>query len=1077
MNASDRNPAAAALPVAVILVLTFSLLLAADAAWANVRVNQDGPGLDQHTTSITLHPDPQGGPDLLIVGYDDNPFGFNGIGTSWSPDGVSWFDSVIPVAPVFPVNMDASVASDRAAVVYAGFASYDVLPPFNSNSGIFVSASFDGGQTFNQPVGVSVFGGGPGAMPWETKPKVDADGYHNAGNQYAGNVYAIWERDLPTTGWMNGPSDVGFSRSLDQGLTWSLPLPINDTPGNDLSLWPDLDIGSDGSIAAGWVDAPFWIQHQGTLITDRSLDGGVSFGQDVPAVSFWCIPQTLNDLTAMPGLPTHVAQSYAAMAVDPSNPLRIGAVFAADPDNGPAGEARVDTGDMAPSSFDASLINPLRGASNLGQTSTHAHACWIDTRGLPRDVYYNRMPLGSLPPTWSGPETLLSNQPLHQHHGSNNANVATSGSGVYVAWDEWSGIDFSNLIWVNCSNDEGATWLPQPIALDSHGRVCYEPWVTVNSMDFVTVAWLEDQLTAGDTDIYVSYSSDGGATWQSPEIQVPTAYKAFNHDIASWYDWNTGSHMVYLTWAEGTASGTGSTIQYSVSSDGGATWLTPRRLDNAPAGSELAYSPKICTENGNVYVTWVDRRSGTEDIMFNWSAVHGVLGWIGEVQLDQPTSRGYCSQIACGQGNVYVVYESDRNALGGNEDIYCNFSVGGGSNWQGERRIDTDAPAAGHSACPRLTVGGVDSFPMPYVVWMDDRNGAAPFSGWDAYSNFSADGGFTWGVDFRIDVGDQPGLNDTWYPQVDGMNPVYLYRDLRNGPGDIYGNVLMYGPDEADVFYTESLDGGVTWLNPPLRVNDDPGWQDQTHPWLDIKPNGTVDVVWYDKRGDPLDRDTEVFFAALLPGAPTFTLNMPISNQPIVAPGSGFWMGDYIGVVVDDVFAHVAWADNRREGALFDVFSTAQENPQLEEYGACCLPDGTCAQLNGQDCAQQGGLFMGSGVPCTPNPCVGTGLLDDHDELLGPGDSLLRTNYPNPFNPSTTIRFDLGGSSAVRLTIHDAAGRVVTTLIDAPLLPAGRHEAQWNGRDRSGRIVAAGVYLCCLDAGGGREWRRMVLLK
>ena len=94
-------------------------------------------------------------------------------------------------------------------------------------------------------------------------------------------------------------------------------------------MWPDLDIGSDGSIAAGWVDAPFWIQHQGTLITDRSLDGGVSFGQDVPAVSFWCIPQTLNDLTAMPGLPTHVAQSYAAMAVDPSNPLRIGALFAA----------------------------------------------------------------------------------------------------------------------------------------------------------------------------------------------------------------------------------------------------------------------------------------------------------------------------------------------------------------------------------------------------------------------------------------------------------------------------------------------------------------------------------------------------------------------------------------------------------------------------------------------------------------------------------------------------------------------------------------------------------------------------
>ena len=1077
MNARQRTPAAGALTVVVILMLTFSLLLAADAAWADVRVNQDGPGLDQHTSSITLHPDPTGGPDLKIVAYDENPFGFNGIGTSWSPDGVIWFDSLVPVLPVFPVNMDASVTSDRAAVVYAGFASYDALPPFNTSSGVFVATSFDGGQTFSPPVGVSVFGGGPGSLPWETKPKIDADGYDHIGSPYVGNVYLIWERDQPTAGWTNSPSDAAFSRSLDQGVTWSPPIPVNDTPGNDLVLWPDLDIGSDGSIAAGWVDTPFWVQGQGTLVADRSLDGGLSFGRDVPAVSFWSVPQMLNDLSPMPRQPTHTAQSYVSVAVDPSNPRRIGAVFAADPDDGPVAEAKVDIGDMLPSSFDAFLLNPRHGAMNLGRSSTYSHACWIDTRGVPSDVYYNRMPLNSLPLTWSGPEAVISTQPWPQHIGANNANIAASGNGVYVAWDEWVGIDFTHLIWINCSNDEGATWMAQPVPLDTHGRACYEPWVTVDSTDHVTVAWLEDQLTAGDTDIYVSYSANGGATWQNPEVQVSTTYRAFDHDIASWYDWNTGSHMVYLTWAEATASGTGSTIQFSVSSDGGATWLTPRRLDGAPAGSELAYSPKICTENGNVYVTWVDRRSGTEDILFNWSASHGVLGWTGEVQLDQPTSRGYYSQIACGQGNVYVVYESDRNAIGGNEDIYCNFSVGGGGNWQGERRVDTDAAAAGHSVYPRLTVGGVDGFPTPYVVWMDDRNGSAPFSGWDAYTNVSADGGFTWGVDFRIDVGDQPGLNDTWYPQVDGMNPVYLYRDLRNGPGDIYGNALMYGPDEADVFYTESLDGGATWLNPPLRVNDDPGWQDQSHPWLDIKPNGTVDVVWYDKRGDPLDRDAEVFFAALLPGAVSFTPNVPISNQPIVAPGTGFWMGDYIGVAVDDVFAHAAWADSRREGGMFDVFYAARENPQPGEIGACCLPDGTCAQLNGMACGQQGGLFMGPAMPCTPSPCVGTGLLDDRDQLLGPGDSLLRTNYPNPFNPATTIRYELGGPSPVRLTVHDAAGRLVAILVDDPLVQAGSHEAHWEGREIGGRTVAAGVYLCCLDAGGVREWRRMVLLK
>ncbi len=1074
MNERNRTSSSGAWTVIMILALTYGLLAAADAALANVRVNQNAAGLDEHTTSIALHPDPQGGPDLLIVGYDQNPFGFNGIGTSWSPDqGVTWFDSAMMPAPIFNVNLDASVASDRMGVIFAGFSSYDALPPMNMGSGIFVSTSFDGGVTFNPPAGVSVMNGLPGAMPWETKPKVDADGYFAAGSPYAGNAYVIWERDQPTTGWLNGPSDAAFSRSLDQGATWSQPIPVNDTPGNDFVLWPDVDVGSDGSIAAGWVDTPFWLQHQGTFVFDRSTDGGVTFGQDVPAVTFWCVPQQMTDQTAIPGQNSRFAQSYVSVAVDPSNPRRIGAVFAGDPDTGPAGEARVDTGDV-PSSFDAYLLNPTSGASIMGHTSTKVHACWSDGRGMP-DVYHNSMALGTLPPAWSPVENVLSTQPAFHHRGANNVNMATTGTGVYVAWDEWVGIDYTHLIYVNCSNDEGTTWLPQAVNLDHHGRVCTEPWITANSRDHVVVAWLEQQITQPDVDIYVNWSPDGGATWQANEVEVPTTYRAFDHDICSWYDFNTGNNMVYVVWAEATATGANSIIRFSVSSDGGATWAAPTRLDASPAGTELCFAPKICAEFGNVYVSWVDGSGPVEDIKFAWSANHGLSGWTPEVQLDQPTSRGYYPQMACGQGNVYVVYESDRNALGGNEDIYCNFSVGGGSSWQGERRVDTDAPANGHSVYPRVSVGGADGFPTPTVVWMDDRNGPAPFSGWDAYSNMSADGGYTWGQDFRVDTGDQPGQSDTWYPHVDGITPIYVYRDERNGIGDVYSNVYMFGPDEGDIFYTESTDGGATWLNPPLRVNDDTGWNDQSHPWIDIKPNGIVDVVWYDDRGDPQDRNPETWFAALLPGATAFTPNQPVSNQPIVAPAGQFWIGDYIGVCVDESLAHVAWADDRRELTLFDAFYANVENPQLEPLGACCLPTGECAELTAGECGNLGGIYMGDGIPCDPYPCQGTGV--DDGPPLPPSEGRLQPNVPNPFNPSTLIRFELGGALPVKLTVHDAAGRQVRDLLRSPLLPGGEHEVRWDGRDGSGRMAAAGVYIVKLEAGEEVDARRIVLLK
>lgn len=88
----------------------------------------------------------------------------------------------------------------------------------------------------------------------------------------------------------------------------------------------------------------------------------------------------------------------------------------------------------------------------------------------------------------------------------------------------------------------------------------------------------------------------------------------------------------------------------------------------------------------------------------------------------------------------------------------------------------------------------------------------------------------------------------------------------------------------------------------------------------------------------------------------------------------------------------------------------------------------------------------------------------------------LGQNAPNPFNPVTRIPFELVRGGRVALEVFDVAGRRVRAVVDG-VLPAGLHEASWDGRDDAGREVASGVYFYRMRTQGNSETRRMVLLK
>ena len=98
------------------------------------------------------------------------------------------------------------------------------------------------------------------------------------------------------------------------------------------------------------------------------------------------------------------------------------------------------------------------------------------------------------------------------------------------------------------------------------------------------------------------------------------------------------------------------------------------------------------------------------------------------------------------------------------------------------------------------------------------------------------------------------------------------------------------------------------------------------------------------------------------------------------------------------------------------------------------------------------------------------------EEEARPQGFSLDPNYPNPFNPSTLIRFSLPKPGEAGLSIYNLLGQRVATLVSGQR-EAGTYTLQWDGRDEQGRDLASGIYFYRLHAGTQVETRKMLLLR
>jgi hypothetical protein len=170
------------------------------------------------------------------------------------------------------------------------------------------------------------------------------------------------------------------------------------------------------------------------------------------------------------------------------------------------------------------------------------------------------------------------------------------------------------------------------------------------------------------------------------------------------------------------------------------------------------------------------------------------------------------------------------------------------------------------------------------------------------------------------------------------------------------------------------------------------------------------------------------------------------------------------------------------------VRGTIDAAARLALAGDSALPDGFGAAVIDVPTATAYALPAGGSLTL-PRRVSGDG--DRYDLVIGPNEWVhatagevqsmptrvaLSPNYPNPFNPQTTIAFDLPAPGSARVRIYDAAGRLVITLWDRDL-PAGHHTVKWDGRGGRGRPAASGPYFCRLEAAGVTLSHRMMLVR
>ena len=690
---------------------------------------------------------------------------------------------------------------------------------------------------------------------------------------------------------------------------------------------------------------------------------------------------------------------------------------------------------------------------------------WADYRTGQADIYAQRIsPGGGL--MWATDGVAVCTNASDQY---NVVTTADGAGGVVVGWYDFSS-GSGDLYAQKISAAGTVQWAAGGVVIAAAASNQQSPTIASDGAGGAIIAWQDYRASAFDCSIYAQRVSSAGTTQWAANGVVVCAAAGGQYPPVIVAD---GAGGAVIAWADNRA-GWPITDMYAqkVSSGGGVQWAVNGVALCTAAGQQIY--PAIAPDGaGGAIVAWSDVRNGNYDVYAQRIAAAGLVQWTanGAALCTAAGNQGDVRIAADGAGGVVATWTDPRT--GSFNDIYAQkISAAGVLQWP----VDGGAicTATGDQVGPGVVANSAGDV---IVTWNDNRNGNP-----DIYAQGVASNGASLFTSPRI-----TSIRDIANDQGGKVRLAWNRSALDAGPAleiSLYGIWRQANAAAAQA----ALAGGAPLLDENKQdLTPKPGVYRAT-------TEGDKTLYW------------EGVGTVAARGEPTYTFVAP-TLQDSTSAGTAWTL-----FMVD---AHLAFVPGFFDSAPVSGYSVdnlapAAPTPFTGRYSgsATALHWGRSAasDLAGYQ------LYRGDSAGFVPGPAnfvvakADTGFVDHvagshyyqlyavdiHGNLsacaplapqqtspvpgVAPAALRLLPNVPNPFNPMTTLRFELPGAGTVRLSVFDVAGRRVRTLVDGALA-AGSHEIVWDGRDAAGRDVGSGSYLARLEFGGQSQTVRMGLVR